>query len=192
LQKEKDLEEAEQRIKKLRDDLALMEESFEVVAKRSFMKGERDSPEMHAEKKVKIEEVQENLLAVKMGESSDNSQAVKMGESSDNSQAVKMDESQAIKKRSSSRALEDATTMAVRRDKKTIDLQSSGSKLESKTQEILELDSNGDIVSSGKNEVVEKPSRSRADYKLDKSDFRGLVLRADSPPRKTLLGEGGL
>ncbi len=92
------------------------------------MKDELDSPEMHAEKKVKIEEVQENLLAVKMGESSDssqavkmgessdNSQAVKMGESSDNSQAVKMGESQAIKKRSSNRALE-----------------------------ILELDSNGDI-----------------------------------------------
>ncbi len=40
LQKEKDLQEAEERIKKLREELAFLEESFEVVAKRPLMKSE--------------------------------------------------------------------------------------------------------------------------------------------------------
>jgi hypothetical protein len=69
LQKKKDREEAEQRIKRLRDELAFMEESFEVVTKRPFTKGELDSPELHAEKKVKMEEVPDNCQAVKIGSS---------------------------------------------------------------------------------------------------------------------------
>ena len=59
LQKEKDLEEAEERIKKLKEELAFLEDnfSFDVVAKRPLMRSEQDSPELHAEKKVKFEEV---------------------------------------------------------------------------------------------------------------------------------------
>ncbi len=53
--KEKELEEAEQRIAKLREELDFLEESFEVVVKRPLAKNEGDSPEMRAEKKVKIE-----------------------------------------------------------------------------------------------------------------------------------------
>jgi hypothetical protein len=67
LQKEKDLEDAEQRIKKLRDELALLEESFEVVIKRPLAKSEHDSPELHAEKKVKMGEVPDNCQAVNSG-----------------------------------------------------------------------------------------------------------------------------
>ncbi len=63
-QKEKDLEEAEARIKKLRDEIAFLEDSFEVVAKRPLMKSDLDSPELHAEKRVKIEEVVDNLQAI--------------------------------------------------------------------------------------------------------------------------------
>ena len=57
LQKEKDLEEAEERIKKLKEELAFLEDTFEVVAKRPLARSDLDSPELHAEKKVKIEEV---------------------------------------------------------------------------------------------------------------------------------------
>jgi hypothetical protein len=57
MQKEKDLEEAEERIMKLREELTFLEDSFEVVAKRPLVRSELDSPELHAEKKVKIEEV---------------------------------------------------------------------------------------------------------------------------------------
>jgi hypothetical protein len=57
LQKEKDLEEAEECIKKLKMELAFLEDTFEVVAKRPLVRSELDSPELHAEKKVKIEEV---------------------------------------------------------------------------------------------------------------------------------------
>jgi hypothetical protein len=57
LQKEKDLEEAEERIKKLKQELAFLEDSFEVVTKRPLVRSELDSPELHAEKKIKIEEV---------------------------------------------------------------------------------------------------------------------------------------
>ncbi len=49
MQKKKDLEEAEDRIKKLREELTFLEESFEVVTKRPLMKSELDSPELHAE-----------------------------------------------------------------------------------------------------------------------------------------------
>jgi hypothetical protein len=56
-QKEKDLQDAEERIRKLREEIAFLEDSFEVVAKRSLMKSEFDSPELHAEKKGKMEEV---------------------------------------------------------------------------------------------------------------------------------------
>ena len=48
-QKEKDLEEAEARIKKLKDEIAYLEDSFEQVAKRPLMKSELDSPDLHAE-----------------------------------------------------------------------------------------------------------------------------------------------
>jgi predicted RNase H-like nuclease (RuvC/YqgF family) len=65
-QKEKDLQDAEERISKLREEIAHLEDSFEdVVAKRPLMKSENDSPELHAEKKVKMEEVPDNGHAIK-------------------------------------------------------------------------------------------------------------------------------
>jgi hypothetical protein len=42
-----------------------LEDSFEVVAKRPLMKSEFDSPELHAEKKVKMEKVPDNDYAIK-------------------------------------------------------------------------------------------------------------------------------
>jgi hypothetical protein len=199
LQKEKDLEEAERRIKKLKDDITFMEESWEVVTKRPFLKDELDSPEMHAEKKAKLEEVHENLQAVKMGKPLGDSQGIKMGKPLGDSQGIKMgkplgdsqgikmgkpsgdsqavkkgesSDSPSVKKVSSNHALDDASNRA--------------------DQEVLELDSNGDIVSGKKDEDIKEPSRSRQEHKLDKSQFEGLFLRPMSPPRKTLLGEGGL
>ena len=109
-----------------------------------------------------------------MGKPLEDSQAVEMGKSFD-SQAVKKggcSDSPSVKKVSSNHALDDASNRA--------------------DQDVLELDSNGDIVSRQEEGIKEKPSRSRAEYKLDKSQYEGLFLRPMSPPRKTLLGEGGL
>jgi len=65
-QKEKELQDAEERISKLREEIAHLEDSFEdVVTKRPLMKSENDSPELHAEKKFKMEEVPDNGHAVK-------------------------------------------------------------------------------------------------------------------------------
>ncbi len=59
LQKEQDLEDAEKRITKLKEELAFLEDnfSFDVVTKRPLARSELDSPDLHSEKKVKIEEV---------------------------------------------------------------------------------------------------------------------------------------
>jgi hypothetical protein len=65
--KEKDLEDAEERIKTLRAEIAFLEESFgefEVVTKRPLTKSDLDSPELHSEKRVRIEEVLDNSQAI--------------------------------------------------------------------------------------------------------------------------------
>jgi hypothetical protein len=117
LQKEKDLEEAEDRIKKLREELAFLEESFEVVAKRPLMKSELDSPELHAKKKVRIEEVPDNMESIKSVESIKNMEGIKSVEN------IKSVES--IKK--------------IGNIKKMVEVRSSGSKPKMESEEILEL-----------------------------------------------------
>ncbi len=72
MQKEQDLVQAEERIKRLREKLALFEESFEVITKRPLMKSELDSPELHAEKKVRIEAVSDNRQAINAKRSAEN------------------------------------------------------------------------------------------------------------------------
>ena len=75
-QKKKDLEEAEDRIKKLREELSFLEESFEVVSKRPLMKSDLDSPELNPEKKTKIEEVVVNLQAINVRQLKDGIESV--------------------------------------------------------------------------------------------------------------------
>ena len=71
-QKEKDLEEAEARIKRLHNELAFLEGalgSLDVVTKRPLTpRGDLDSPELNPGKKAKIEEVPANLQAINAGQ----------------------------------------------------------------------------------------------------------------------------
>jgi hypothetical protein len=171
LQKEKDVEEAEERIKKLREELAFLEESFEVVAKRPVMRSELDSPELHAEKKVKIEEVPDinDVESIKKKESIKNVESIKKKES--------------IKK--------------IESVKKNLEVQSRGSKPKEEAEEILELNSDGDIVGGKEEAVVQTALRTGnknyySTQSSDKSDIHGFRNIEAQSPLKTLLGKDGL
>ena len=149
-QKEKDLEEAEARIKKLKDEISSLEDSFEIVAKRPLMKSELDSPELHAEKKVKIEEVASNLQVIN-DERSAELESIKKQESIKKMESIKNKEStekvQSIKRGRDIKKVESI--------KKAEKMRSTTSKSRSDSEEVLELNSEGDIV--GKGEAVEEP-----------------------------------
>jgi hypothetical protein len=170
-QKERDLQDAEERIKKLRDEIAFLEDSFEVVAKRPLMKSDLDSPELHAEKKVRMEEVPDNDYAIKSLEGTASREKVK------SPKGIKSMKDAGIKKKKEAR--------------------SSGSKPKEDSEEILVLDSEGDIV-SGKDEAValSKHKPGHKDYyntqASDRSDIMGENRHVKPPPLKTLLGENGL
>jgi hypothetical protein len=196
LQKEKDLEEAEVRIKKLREELAFLEESFEVVTKRPLMKSGLDSPELHAEKKVRIEEVPDNRQAInaeRSAESIKNVESIKKIESIKNVESIKKIESitnvESIKKIESIKKVESV--------KKIVEVQSRGSKPKVDSKEILELNSDGDIVGR-KEEAVEEPALrpGHSNYintrQGDKSDIQGYNNKDKPAPLKTLLGKDGL
>ncbi len=121
LQKEKDLEEAEERIKKLKEELAFLEDTFEVVAKRHLVRSELDSPELHAEKKVKIEEVPD----------------IKIEEVPD----IKIEEVPDIKSVEIIKKIENIKSV-----RKIVDVQSRGSKPKVDAEDTLELNSDGEIV----------------------------------------------
>jgi hypothetical protein len=178
LQKEKDLEEAEERIKKLREELAFLEESFEVVAKRPLMRSELDSHELHAEKKVKIEEVPDinDVESIKKKRSIKNVESIMKKKSIKNVESIKKIESV----------------------KKNMEVQSRGFKPKVDSEEILELNSDGDIV-GGKEEAVEQTAlrpghKNYIDARImgDKSDMQGRYNKEAPASLKTLLGKDGL
>ncbi len=155
-----------------------MEESFEVVAKRPLVKSKLDSPELHAEKKVRIEEVPDNSQAVNADRAAE---IIKSVENIKSVESVKSAES--IKSVESVKSVEN-----IKKDesiKKRVEVRSSGSKPKKDSEEILELDSEGDIVSVKQDAVV--PAALRPGHKDyfntragDKSDMKGYSRNA--PP----------
>ena len=175
-QKEKDLEEAEDRIKKLREELSFLEESFEVVSKRPLMKSDLDSPELNPEKKAKIEEVAVNLQAINAGQSKDGIKSVdttKKVISIKNKDSIKNNGS--IKKKD---GIKDSSSSSSATDK----------------GDVLELTSDGDIVARAAEAVEEPPPTiGHKNYvpvnsrEADKSNLYGFQLRDKPAPLKSLL-----
>jgi hypothetical protein len=65
VRKEEDLKDAEDQILKLQQDLKKLEDLLERTAKRSLaIRNKDDSPEMHASKKTKVEEIPANTMAI--------------------------------------------------------------------------------------------------------------------------------
>jgi hypothetical protein len=67
VRKEEDLKDAEDQILKLQQDLKKLEDLLERTAKRSLAirsRNKDDSPEMHASKKTKVEEIPANTMAI--------------------------------------------------------------------------------------------------------------------------------
>ena len=66
MQKEEDLKDAEDQITKLQEDLRKLEDILERTSKRSVpLRNKDDSPEMHASKKTKVEEIQANIMTIR-------------------------------------------------------------------------------------------------------------------------------
>jgi hypothetical protein len=66
VRKEEDLKDAEDQISKLQQDLRKLEDILERTAKRSVpIRNKNDSPEMHACKKTKVEEIPANTMAIR-------------------------------------------------------------------------------------------------------------------------------
>jgi hypothetical protein len=175
-QKEKDLEEAYDRIKKLREELSFLEESFEAVSKRPLTKSDLDSPDLNPEKKTKIESVAVNLEAINVGQLKDGIESV----------GITKDDT-SIKKKDSIKI-----TGSIKKKDDIKDLSISSSSTE---DDVLELNSSGDIVGRPAVAVEEPQLRiwDRPDIRQsDKSDIHGFQLRSRPAPLKSLLGEQGL
>jgi hypothetical protein len=194
-QKEKDLQDAEERISKLKKEIAHLEDSFEVVAKRPLMKSENDSPELHAEKKVKVEEVPDNGQAIKSLKGIKNVDEFKSHKAGImNVYEFKSQEGIMNKERVKS-PKDFKSEESIKKDakiKKRDEEQSSGSKPE----DVLELDSEGDIVSrTDKPATTAKPGPGHKDYfsiEMRSENIKGGVGYIKRPPLKTLLGADGL
>ncbi len=66
VRKEEDLKDAEDQISKLQEDLRKLEDTLERTSKRSVpLRNKNDSPEMHASKKTKVEEIPANEMAIR-------------------------------------------------------------------------------------------------------------------------------
>ena len=184
-QKEKDLEEAEARIKRLHDELAFLEGalgSLDVVTKRPLTpRGDLDSPELNPGKKAKIEEVPANLQAINAGQSKDGIKSVdttKKDISIKNKDSIKNNGS--IKKKD---GIRDSSIPSSATDK----------------DDVLELNHEGDIVSKAAGAVKgPPPTIGHKNYvpinsrEADKSNLYGFQNRAKPAPLKSLLGEQGL
>ncbi len=95
------------------------------------MKSELDSPELHAEKKVRIEEVRDNCQAI---DAERPAESIMEKESIKNKQTIKKIES--IKKIENIKKIESI--------KKNVEVQLRGSKPNMDSEEILELNSEGE------------------------------------------------
>ncbi len=166
MQKDKDLEEAEERIKKLREELAFLEETFEVVAKRPLLRSELDSPELHAEKKVKIEEVPD----IKKMESIKSVESIKKNESIKSVRKIVE-----VKSRGSKPKVDTEDTLELNSDGEIV-----GGKEEIVERKALRAAK----MTAQKKYFSTKPS--------DKSEIHGYRRSIDEIPLKTLLGENGL
>ncbi len=66
VRKEEDLKDAEDQISKLQEDLRKLEDILERTSKRSVpIRNKDDSPDMHASKKTKVEEIPANTMAIR-------------------------------------------------------------------------------------------------------------------------------
>jgi hypothetical protein len=155
----------------------------EVVAKRPLEKSKLDSPELHAEKKVKIEEVSDNSQAVNADRPARIVKSVEGVKSVEN-----------VKSAGSVKSVEN-----IKKDvsiKKRVEVRSSNSNPKEESEEILDLDSEGDIVSRKREAAVPAAlSPGHKDYFStrigDNSDIKGYSWNAE-PSLKTLLEKDGL
>ncbi len=66
VRKEEDLKDADDQITKVQEDLRKLEDILERTSKRSVpLRNKDDSPEMHASKKTKVEEIQANIMTIR-------------------------------------------------------------------------------------------------------------------------------
>ena len=163
LQKEQDLEEAEKRITKLKEELAFLEDnfSFDVVPKRPLARSELDSPDVHAEKKVKVEEVPDiKSVMVQEIKSKENVESVgKVADEQAKSPKAKVD-------------AEDSLVLNSDGDIEGAEIVDQAALTRAR------IDQHKDFFSTKQS--------------ADKSDIHGFSRREKEIPLKTLLGESGL
>jgi hypothetical protein len=170
LQKEKDLEEAEERIKKLKEELAFLEDTFEVVAKRPLARSDLDSPELHAEKKVKIEEVPDIM--------------------SEEVPDIMSEGVPVIKSVENIKSVMNVSDARSRGSKPTVDAEdslvlNSDGEIVSQRDRVVDQKASREAQSNAQKTYYSTKS-------TDKSDIHGWSRREKEIPLKTLLGKNGL